>query len=609
MNNIIIGTAGHIDHGKTTLIEKLTGINTDFLKEEKERGISIDIGFTYLDLPSGKRVGIIDVPGHEKFIKNMMSGANGINLALIIIDINSGIMPQTIEHINILTHLGINKAIIVLTKVSKCNSDLLDKNKNKIKEYLKTTIYKDAPIVLVDSITGYGINELLSTIDKIIKDKEVNIESIYSTINIDRSFSIKGYGTVVTGTLKNNIIRINDNIKIYPQEVELKIKNIQVHGENTKIAYPGQRVALNINGLSSENIKRGDILSTNKSLKKTNKINIKIALVENRSIKHWDRLRLFYGTDECFCRISIPGKATLNNCKEEFVQLRLEKDVYCDINDKIILRSFSPITTVAGGIIVDTNPGKINRVDYNTQLLYESIIEKDYKKYIDLLIGLNKKILITNVETLFNRKINYIPNNTIKIGEYIYNQTYLNNLLNEFEKYVIDSINNQPSMIGIPKENIKDRFKLNNDLFEYLLEISKNIRIDKSLVIPKKGDVNLNNQEKAIFNNMLEDINKTSFNSFIKYSDLIKSNIHKNIYKIILNKNLAMELNDGYIVSINVFEDAKDLLIKYLNINKKIDVKAYKNILENGRKNAIILLETFDKLKITKRLENDRILY
>ncbi len=260
MKNVIIGTAGHIDHGKTTLIKALTGRETDTLEEEeKRRGISINCGFTYFKLPSNKRAGIVDVPGHEKFIKNMFSGAAGIDIVLFVVAGDEGVMPQTIEHLDILSFLNVKKGIIVLTKCDVVDNEFIELVKDDIREKTKGTFLDNAEIVEVDSISRNGIDNLVKKIDDMSNDIDDKNENSPARLNIDRVFSVKGFGTVVTGTLLEGKISIDDDLVIYPNNLKTKIRSIQVHGQSVETAYAGQRTAINISNIKVEELKRGDV--------------------------------------------------------------------------------------------------------------------------------------------------------------------------------------------------------------------------------------------------------------------------------------------------------------------------------------------------------------
>ena len=329
MKNIIIGTAGHIDHGKTSLIKALTGRDTDTLKEEKQRGISINLGFTYFDLPSNKRAGIVDVPGHEKFIKNMLAGSSGIDIVLLVVACDEGVMPQTIEHLDILNFLDIKNGIIVLTKCQKVDEDFKELVKEDIRERLEGTFLDNVDIIEVDSISGYGIDKLINKIDDISNAIESKNEDSPSRLNIDRVFSVKGFGTIITGTLLEGKIKINDELLIYPKGIKAKIRGIQVHGENVEVAYAGQRTAINISNVKVEEIERGDVLADINSLEESKMLDVKISLVKHtsRELKHWDRLKLYHGTKETLCRAVPLDKDYIKKNESAYVQLRLEEGI------------------------------------------------------------------------------------------------------------------------------------------------------------------------------------------------------------------------------------------------------------------------------------------
>ena len=367
MKNVIIGTAGHIDHGKTTLIKALTGRETDTLEEEKRRGISINLGFTYFDLPSNKRAGIVDVPGHEKFIKNMLAGAAGIDIVLFVVASDEGVMPQTIEHLDILSFLNIKKGIIVLTKCDVVDNEFIELVKEDIREKTKGTFLENSEIVEVDSISKNGVSELIKKIDDISNELDDKNENSPARLNIDRVFSIKGFGTVVTGTLLEGKISIDDDLIIYPNKLKTKIRSIQVHGQDVKTAYAGQRTAINIANIKVEELKRGDVLASPNSLEESMMLDVKLSLVKhtNKNLKHWDRLRLYHGAREILCRVVPLDKDITKSGESCYAQLRLEESIVAKKLDSFVLRNYSPLETIGGGVIIDTKPKKHKKFDEN----------------------------------------------------------------------------------------------------------------------------------------------------------------------------------------------------------------------------------------------------
>lgn len=356
MRHIIIGTSGHIDHGKTTLIKALTGTSTDKLKEEQQRGISINLGFTYFDLPSGLRAGIIDVPGHERFVKNMLSGVVGMDLVLLIIAADDGVMPQTIEHADILEFMGVENLIFVVTKTGMVEPDMLNLVIADIRENFKHSRFKDSKIIPVDSLSRDGIDNLVEEIDKMVKDiPDVDLHKS-ARLNVDRSFSLKGIGTIVTGTLIEGKITKDTPLTLYPSEKEVKVRSIEVHDTPAEEAVKGQRTALNIINLKKDEIERGMVIAKTGSLTKTSLIDVKLSTSTHQDVtlKHFTRVRLFHGTKEIMARVIPLDKKEIAPGETQVVQLRLEEEIYAKIGDPFVIRLFSPMVTVGGGIILET---------------------------------------------------------------------------------------------------------------------------------------------------------------------------------------------------------------------------------------------------------------
>ena len=306
MKNIIIGTAGHVDHGKTALIKALTGIETDRIKEEKKRGITIELGFAYLDLPDGEKAGIIDVPGHEKFVKNMLAGAGGIDLALLVVAADEGFMPQTREHLGILSLLNISEGIIVVTKKDLVDEDWLEIVCDEIREEVKGTFLENAQMIPVSSYTGEGIEELRQAIFALIdKNSQIKKLDIPPRIPVDRIFSVEGFGTVITGTLIEGTLKVGDPVTVYPSRLETRVRNLQVHSHDVQEAYAGQRVAVNLAGLKKTDLNKGDVVAAPNSMHTTMMIDIKLTILKDcqREILNATRLHLYHGARDILCKV------------------------------------------------------------------------------------------------------------------------------------------------------------------------------------------------------------------------------------------------------------------------------------------------------------------
>lgn len=391
MKNIIIGTAGHIDHGKTALIRALTGKETDRWEEEKRRGITIDLGFTYFDLPSGDRAGIIDVPGHEKFVNNMLAGVIGMDLVMLVVAADEGMMPQTREHVDIMSQLGVEKSIVVLNKCDLVDDEWKELVKEEIKEELIGSVFEKANMIEVSAMTGEGIDNLIKEIVYMTQDEvtEKDINTI-ARLPIDRSFSISGFGTIVTGTLISGSIKKDDELEIYPTGKKAKIRSIQVHGKDVKECFAGQRSAINISNLKKDEIKRGCVLAPPNSLEDTMMLDVKLNVLNSseRILSNRCRLHLFTGTSEVLCRavlLDTEEAAPGDSC---YAQLRLEEKIAVRRGDKFIVRFYSPLETVGGGVILDANPTK--KTPFNKDQL-EEIKRKEEGSHSDIVELLVKK--------------------------------------------------------------------------------------------------------------------------------------------------------------------------------------------------------------------------
>ncbi len=368
MKNIIIGTAGHVDHGKTLLIKALTGIDTDRLKEEKKRGITIELGFAYLDLPGGAKAGVVDVPGHEKFIKNMLAGAGGIDLALLIVAADDGVMPQTREHLGILSLLGIKNGVIALTKTDLCDSEWIEMVGEDVRDLVAGTFLEGAPIIPVSAYTGSGIDRLREALYDLCQKAAEKDTAKPFRLPVDRVFTIEGFGTVVTGTLIEGRLAEGGEVEIYPAQIKARVRSVQVHSRSVGEAYAGQRVAINLAGLKKEDIQRGDTLAAPGSLENTMMVDVKLSVLKDspRTLLNGTRLHFYHGSRETLCKLVLLEGDALPPGGSAYAQLRFTEDVAAKRGDRFVLRFYSPLETVGGGVILEPNPAKHKRGQEST---------------------------------------------------------------------------------------------------------------------------------------------------------------------------------------------------------------------------------------------------
>ncbi|MCL2549127.1 MAG: selenocysteine-specific translation elongation factor, partial [Symbiobacteriaceae bacterium] len=363
MKHVIVGTAGHVDHGKTTLIRALTGIETDRLREEQQRGISIEIGFAYFDLPSGRRAGIIDVPGHERFIKNMLAGIAGVDLALLVVAADEGVMPQTVEHLNILSLLQIQQGLVVITKRDLVEADWLELVEEEVRERLQGSFLENAEILAVSATTGEGLPALVAAIDRLTSSAQERDSKGVARLPVDRVFSVSGFGTVITGTLLSGSIALGDRLDLLPRGMTLRVRSLQVHGERVEEVLAGQRAAVNLAGIDQDQLQRGDVLASLGTLKSTMMLDARLHHLSSspRALQQRTRVRVYSGAAEVMARLTPLEEEIIEPGQSSLVQLRLEEPLAVDAGGIFILRSYSPMTTIAGGTIIDPHPHKKTR--------------------------------------------------------------------------------------------------------------------------------------------------------------------------------------------------------------------------------------------------------
>ncbi len=363
MKHIIIGTAGHVDHGKTLLIQSLTGINTDRLQEEQKRGITIDLGFAFFTLPGGEKVGIIDVPGHEKFVKNMLAGAGGIDLALLVIAADDGVMPQTREHLGILSLLGIEEGLIVVTKTDLVEDGWVELISEDIRAAVQGSFLENAPLIPVSAYTGYGMDGLREELTRLAeKTASKNIQKPFR-IPVDRVFTAEGHGTVITGTLIEGSVHLNDEIELYPTGLSARVRGLQVHTNAVETAYAGQRVAVNLAGVKKEDVQRGHTLAAPASMENSMMLDVKLKALPDsaRVLRNGSRLHFYHGTKDLLAKLVLLGVDELKPGEEAYAQLRFTEEIATKKGDRFVVRFYSPIETVGGGVILDPRPPKHRR--------------------------------------------------------------------------------------------------------------------------------------------------------------------------------------------------------------------------------------------------------
>lgn len=637
MKNIIIGTAGHIDHGKTTLIKALTGHNTDRWKEEQIRGITIDLGFTYFDMKNGDRAGIIDVPGHEKFIHNMAAGVVGMDLVLLVVAADEGIMPQTREHVDILGLLGIEKSIIVLNKYDLVEEEWADLVEEELKEELRGTFLENAPVVRVSAVTGQGLNALKDTIESMTRAevKEKNTQTI-PRLPVDRVFTLPGFGTIVTGTLISGTITREDVLELYPNEKECKIRSIQVHGKDQQQCHAGQRAAINLSNIKKSEISRGCVLAPKNSMRNTDLLDVKISVLpgSSRTVTNRERLHLYIGTSEILCRAVLLDCEKIEPGESGLAQLRLEEKTAVKRGDRFVIRFYSPLETIGGGIVLEPNPKRKKRFDEQT--IYElqkkesgslaDVMELHIKEHGDTMITLAELAKLTAYaqeemqallkdmeaeETVYvfpMKKDTYIWHQE---SEFIVRQKMIRDLKEYHKKY--------PYRFGRKKAEIQMTYmkKIKANVFDLYIE-----RLTEQGILEKKGeylhlaDFEVKKDEIYLeIEKQFTDTFKRAAYEFIRAAEISTENIseqvREDVLQMLVEEGTLMRLTEDTYTLTDLMEAAAEQIRNYVCKEQVITFSQVRDLFSTSRKNAKLILEDTDRRKITKKAgaETERVPY
>lgn len=637
MKNIIVGTAGHIDHGKTTLIKALTGRNTDRWEEEQRRGITIDLGFTYFDLKNGDRVGIIDVPGHEKFINNMVAGVVGMDLVLLVVAADEGIMPQTREHMDILGLLGIKKSILVINKCDLVDEEWLELVEEEIQEELEGTFLERAPVVKVSAATGQGLDELTDTIQQLMSDEVVAKDTqTIPRLPIDRAFTLSGFGTIITGTLISGTITREDVLEMYPIGKECKIRNIQVHGQNQDKCYAGQRVAINLSNVKKKEIRRGCVLAPKNSMKNTDLLDVKLKVLEDsmRILTNHERLHLYTGTSEILCRAVLLDKEQIGPGEEGLVQLRLEEEIAVKRGDRFVVRFYSPMETIGGGIVLEPNPVRKKRFD--AQAIEElkkkesgslgDVMELQIKEHGDTMITLAElaKVMAHSVDELKEYLEELEESGTIFVFP-MKKDTYLWHRDSEFavrqkiEETLQKYHSEHPYRYGMKKAEIHNTFlkKIKPNIFDAYIErmTGENVygRREEYLSLPgyevPKDAMYLQTEK------LIEDTFEKAGYDFVRFSEIdfgkIPRQTAEDVVLMMIDEGKVLRINEEMFTMKHLMDEAKEKIQNHLKEENLITIAQVRDMFSTSRKSAKPILEYMDSIKVTKKTggESERVAY
>lgn len=617
MRDIVVGMAGHIDHGKTTVVKYLTGVDTDTLPEEKSRGMTINLGFTQIKFDDGSRVGLIDVPGHEKFIKNMSAGVSGVDYLLMVIACDDGIMPQTEEHFQILKLFGVKKGMILLTKRDLVDEKRYEEVKKQCREYFKGSFLENSPLLPLSITDIESYNTLKNLLKEELKKIDLEEKERYFRMDIDRVFSVKGFGCVVTGTVKSGKISVGDTLTIYPQNKMVKVKGLESHGEKKDSIGTGNRCAINLAGIESSEIKRGDIIG--KSLLTGDKIECKLTLLESSpKIKNNHRIRLNIGTDEIIGRVKIYEKNCILAGESAFVQIDLEEVLGGVLKERGIVRNYSPISTIGGIELLDFSKKEFNRKDTKQIELLKVLSQEDNEKKVEELIKIDREL--ENIFSLFGEEIsleNLIETKKVFLldKKYIHRDILLEKIsiiVDELEKFYSEN----RLVRGILKSQIKERYFKNYSLKDYnkffdLDLVKEKIIVVDELVALKEFKIRLNKEEKNMKEEIFSYYKEQKFNlkPYSYYLEVTKDkNLFEKVHRYMVEEGFIQYLEEEYYILNGYLKESTKLITNFLEKNRKIQVKEAKEVLNNSRDSSILILRKLDTLKVTKNIDGVRVL-
>jgi len=620
-NQIVVGMSGHIDHGKTALVKALTGKDTDSLDQEKQRGMTIDIGFAFLD----NQITIIDVPGHEKFVKNMMSGCSGIDIAILVIAADDGVMPQTTEHFEILKLLNIKYGFIVLNKIDLVEKEWINLVKKDIEELTKDSFMSNPNIIEASAINNIGTELIKNKIIELSKGVPRKKESGLFRMHIDRTFSKTGFGTIVTGTISSGVLNTGDTVEILPSKNLSKVRNIQTHGKDVNRAIVGERAAINLNNISSTDLSRGYHLSAPNSFNEVSSYIAEISLInsEEQNIKNNQRIRIHLGTKEVMGRISIIKEYTENSINKIMGHIKLENKLVLGLGDRFIIRRYSPVVTIGGGIVFDKcynkNWKEIKKValDFIGKNLYNRIyhIINNISALSPLELSTVKSrlnISKENFDEILKNDDRYLVVSYNSFSWVLPNEKIIS-LKNKIRSILDNFHSKNPMVEGCNKKILFQKAKIDENLLTYLLEsLSKEKIIKNNLNYWSLFDFNIGiNKEDLQFKDMISDhINKNDFIDIKNYKIFLDNGIDKDIFfgiiKFLESEGAIIKINPDIIISIEKMKSIKESIQFFLKKNSSIGVPEFKEINNLTRKFAIPVLEYLDKINFTYRLGNKR---
>lgn len=628
MKHIIIGTAGHVDHGKTCLTKALTGVDTDRLKEEQKRGITIEIGFAQLTLPNGQTASIIDVPGHEKLIKNMLVGATGVDVVMLVVAADEGVMPQTKEHLEILSLLGVKKGIVVITKADMADDEWLEVVMDDVKEHVRGSFLEGAPMIPVSSYTMMGIDELKNKIVELVKDADERLSDKPFRLPVDRVFTVKGFGTIVTGTLVDGKINTGENVTIYPMEKSSRVRELQNHDVKQDRVSAGMRVAINLSGVEKKELMRGCTIAKPGSMQLSKRIAVRLELTPNSpySVKNASLVHFYQGTQEMVGKLRLLDCNVLKAGQSAFALIMFEEKLTARNLDKFIIRFFSPMTTIGGGVILDMDSPRLKRTDPNVidrlNNLAGSSAERVQQMIEDAGCALVKESSLATVSGLSATDVRQAvkeltrSGKVLNIREGLITKSCMDRVWLRIDELLRRFHEMQTLADGMNLGELRERVfsatpKTADAILEYYSKQDK-LRLNGSIAALAEFSTSFSSEQTAIHDELeklyidcgLEPPSNTELGE--KYKAQYK--LFKQVLARMVQDGTLTALNTTTAVHSTVTEKAREVMMEMFAESDSISLGDYRTRLGVSRKYAIMYLDYFDSKRITKLVGDRRIL-
>lgn len=630
MKSVIVGTAGHIDHGKTALVKALTGIDADRLEEEKRRGITIDLGFAHMEMPGSNgaaiRFGFVDVPGHERFVRNMLAGVGGIDLVLLVIAADEGIKPQTREHFDICRLLSIQRGVTVLTKSDLVDPDTLDVVRLEIEDFLRGSFLQNAPIVPVSALKGTGIEELKRELVRLAGDLPARDSHAMTRLPIDRVFTMKGFGTVVTGTLVAGTIRKEDELELFPSRKRVRVRGVQVHGSSATQATAGERTALNLAGVEKDELARGMTLASPGLLQATSRLDVKLSLLSSaKPLKSGARVHLHAFASETVATVRLLQSKKMQPASDGFAQLQLADSLLLVPDDRFIIRQFSPVITIGGGVVLDAAPLKKMAADKRVKFLeiqssgdLQARLRGRVTRYSEQGVTLAQLTAetgekVSEIEAVLEKLVS--ADVVFCQRDWMVDAKIFRSMTANLQQLVSSFHSQNPLVPGISKDALREQAGLSELTFDAALSsaiATKQLAVTQDLVhLPGRG-IHMKDEE-AESRKTIEEAFASAGLKVPALKDVLaglkidKARAQK-IVTLLLREKLLIKVSDDLVFHRSALERLRTLLAAQKAKNSKINVGTFKDLTGVSRKYAIPLLEYLDRERVTKRVGDERII-